>query len=110
MRRATKNAIPGASPLPPYHPNYQEQQESDRYSESSSDEQFPKNSGQLHVRRGSEGYEIRPAGREEMLSRYLKELGEEPGRYVRYIPQVEDESDFEDDDDDVLRAENFGGQ
>jgi len=110
MRRATKNTIPGASLFPPYHPNYKEQQESDRYSEGSSDGQFPKNSEQLHVRRGSEGYEVRPTEREEMLSRYLKELGEEPGRYVRYIPQVEDESDDDDDDTPLAyRAERFGG-
>lgn len=37
-----------------------------------------------------------PSGREEMLRRYLKEVGEEPGRYIRYIPQP-DETDSEDD-------------
>jgi len=39
-----------------------------------------------------------------MLQRYLENLGEEPGRYLRYIPQVDDEpeneSDLEDEDGD----------
>ncbi|KAF4573227.1 Palmitoyltransferase [Pleurotus pulmonarius] len=46
-------------------------------------------------RRGSEGYEIRPVDRNEMLKRYLEQIGEAPGRYHRYIPQPE--SDSEDD-------------
>jgi hypothetical protein len=68
------------------------------------------------VRRGSEGYEVQPAAREEMLRQYLENLGEEPGRYLRYIPQVEDgdESNFEDEDDDNVplasHAKIVGGQ
>ena len=51
-----------------------------------------------------------------MLQQYLENLGEEPGRYLRYIPQVEDgdESNFEDEDDDNVplasHAKIVGGQ
>jgi palmitoyltransferase len=103
----------------PYHPDYQEQHESEQYSgtsEGSGDEQYPPKSGALRVRRGSEGYEVRPAEREEILRQYLENLGEEPGRYLRYIPQVEDEgeSDLEGEDDDNVplasHARRVGGQ
>ncbi|KIM47503.1 hypothetical protein M413DRAFT_62143 [Hebeloma cylindrosporum] len=102
-RRTTKGAIHADSSSFPSHPDYQEQYESEEHSgtsEASVDEHYPQRPGQLRVRRRSEGYEVRPAGREEMLQRYLENLGEEPGRYLRYIPQVEDESDLEDEDDD----------
>ena len=117
-RRTTKNAIPVAPSLP-HNPDYQEQYESEQYSETSEgsvDEQYFQKSGQLRVRRGSEGYEVQPAAREEMLQQYLENLGEEPGRYLRYIPQVEDgdESNFEDEDDDNVplasHAKIVGGQ
>lgn len=45
------------------------------------------------VRHGSEGFEVRQDDREEMLRQYFEELGEEPGRYLRYIPEPESESD-----------------
>jgi len=120
-RRTTKNAI-FAAPSLPHHPDYQEQDESEQYSgtsEGSVDEQYLQKSGQLRVRRGSEGYEVRPAAREEMLRQYLENLGEKPGRYLRYIPQVEDEDesnleDLEDEDDDNVplasHAKRIGGQ
>lgn len=57
------------------------------------------------MRRGSEGYEIRPESREQMLREYLESLGEQPDRYLRYIPQVDEDFDTDgdgaDDDDDV---------
>jgi len=58
--------------------------------EHSSDEDA--NYGKARVRRGSEGYEVRQINREDMLQRYLEELGEE-GRYVRYIPQPDDDEE-----------------
>ncbi|KAF8971687.1 DHHC palmitoyltransferase-domain-containing protein [Flammula alnicola] len=110
-RRIPQNNIPGASALPPYHPDYQEGEqqpyEPDQYSEdseSSADEKMAPHAGQHRVRRGSEGYEIRQEGREEMLRKYLEELGEEPGRYVRYIPQVEDDSASDEDEDNTPLA------
>jgi hypothetical protein len=61
--------------------------------EHSSDEDA--NYGKARVRRGSEGYEVRQINREDMLQRYLEDLGEKEGRYVRYIPQPDDEDDGE---------------
>lgn len=85
--------------MPPYHPDFSEREnirESEDEDDSSNDE---KNAvyGSVRVRRGSEGYEVRPQNREDMLRRYLEELGEEPGRYLRYIPQPDDASEDEDD-------------
>lgn len=54
-----------------------------------------------------------------MLRQYLENLGEKPGRYLRYIPQVEDEDEsnlenLEDEDDDNVplasHAKRVGGQ
>ena len=81
------------SPVPPYHPDYQPGNavSVDEYDSSSSmDESF-------RVRRGSEGYEVRPVDREEMLQQYLKDLGEEPDKYVRYIPEPDVDSDTDDE-------------
>jgi palmitoyltransferase len=47
------------------------------------------------VRRGSEGYEVRPIDREEILRRYI-EQGQEDRRYRTYVP----EPDSEDSGDD----------
>jgi len=109
-------SIPGASSLPPYHPDYKQEDQGvyspgDHESDESPDEQGSAPSGQLHIRRGSEGYEIRPEAREEMLRRYLTELGEEPGRYIRYIPQPDsEESASEDDIPLALSREKLGQQ
>ncbi|KAF9055877.1 palmitoyltransferase PFA4 [Panaeolus papilionaceus] len=95
--RNRRKKIPGSSTLPPYHPDYQEE-ESESDSASDSGHQQPST---VRVRRGSEGYEVRPAGREEMLQRYLEELGE-PDRYVRYVPEVQYDEDSEEDPDDNI--------
>jgi hypothetical protein len=101
----------GASSLPPYHPDYKEEDE-DAYNpgnDESWDEQESAPRGRLHVRRGSEGYEVRPEEREEMLQRYLTELGEKPGRYLRYIPQPESEESTSEDDVPLMqRKETIG--
>ena len=101
-RNGSQASIPGASPLPPYHQDYRLEEQGVYYpgndeDDESSDEQDPTSRGHLHIRRGSEGYEIRPEEREEMLKRYLTELGEVPGRYVRYIPQPESEGSTSED-------------
>ncbi|KAJ8523296.1 hypothetical protein ONZ45_g214 [Pleurotus djamor] len=75
---------------PPYHPDYQYNQDED-VSESSDDDSYDRPAPR--VRRGSEGYEVRPVDRNDMLKRYLEELGETPGRYHRYIPQPGSEGD-----------------
>ncbi|KAL0581048.1 Palmitoyltransferase [Marasmius crinis-equi] len=86
----------GASELPPYHPDYDpnaivDDDASDVSFGSSEEEDGPNN--HARVRRGSEGYEIRPTGREDMLHRYLEQLGETPGRYHRYIPMPDSEEE-----------------
>ncbi|KAJ8084503.1 Palmitoyltransferase [Marasmius tenuissimus] len=93
----------GASALPPYHPDYHpnavaDDDALDVSSGSSVEDEGSPLPGTTRVRRGSEGYEIRPAGREDMLKRYLEELGETPGRYHRYISM----SDSGEDDDEHL--------
>ena len=91
-KRLSQTSSPGASSLPPYHPDYREGENvynSDGYESSDEQESAPR--GKIHIRRGSEGYEVRPEGREEMLRQYLSELGEQPGRYLRYIPQPDSE-------------------
>jgi len=79
----------GVSAVSPYHPNYKG--EEDGYSSSTSFDEQPR------VRRGSEGYEVRPVNREEMLQRYVDDLDEEPGKYIRYIPEPDTASESEDD-------------
>ncbi|KAJ7597463.1 palmitoyltransferase PFA4 [Mycena floridula] len=88
----------GASALPPYHPDYTEP---DIVYESSSEEDYV-DSPRSFVRSGSEGYEVRQDNREEMLHRYLREIGEVPERYHRYIPEPDSEDD--EDDDEPLGA------
>ena len=112
-RRVSQPSSPGTSSLPPYHPDYKEGDQG-AYNPGNDESQYEEEStprGRLHVRRGSEGYEIRPEEREEMLRRYLTDLGEEPGRYLRYIPQPEsEESDFEDNVPLTQRKEMLGQQ
>jgi len=111
-RRRNKSSL-GVSPLPPYHPDYKEGNQ-DAYNpgnDESEDEEETSSRGRIHVRTGSEGYEIRPEEREEMLRRYLTDLGEEPGRYLRYIPQPENgESDSEDNIPLMQHKEIIGRQ
>ncbi|KAF5312131.1 hypothetical protein D9619_002607 [Psilocybe cf. subviscida] len=97
-RRRSANQLPGASAVPPYHPDY-EPPHNDTHSDEGSDDRYSVdnvNGYPRRLRKGSEGVEILPENREEMLQRYLRELGEEPGRYVRYIPQVDDEDSASD--------------
>jgi palmitoyltransferase len=107
MQQARRRKVPQSLSLPPYHPDYREEGDApgasatpvyDSYASSSSDgyDDDPR-SGHTHVRRGSEGYEVRPVGREAMLHRYLAEIGETPGRYKRYVPEP-DPDESEDDD------------
>ncbi|KAH0591078.1 hypothetical protein H2248_001184 [Termitomyces sp. 'cryptogamus'] len=99
-RKRVKRRAPGESPLPPYHPDYREQvdKESGSADESSNDEYDAQ--GPL-VRTGSEGYEVRPVDREEVLRRYLAEMSQEQGRYKYYIP-APDDGDSESDSDTPL--------
>lgn len=92
--------VAGASPVPPYHPDYGKQVNAPYDEETDSSDGEAVASDKVHVRQGSEGYEVRLQEREEMLQRYLEDLGEKPGRYIRYMPQPD--NDFEEDSDDNL--------
>lgn len=93
-KHQVQNQVPGKSSHPPYHPDYNDVnvvhplEDGDSSSEDSR-ATIP------FVRGGSEGYEVHSIDREEMLSRYLMELGQEPGRYHRYIPSPDSDSDKE---------------
>ena len=110
-RNISQTSSPGASSLPPYHPYYKEDQGAyNPGNDESQDEQESAPRGRLHVRIGSEGYEIRPEEREEMLRRYLTELGEKPGRYLRYIPQPESEESISEDDVPLTQRKEMIGR
>jgi palmitoyltransferase ZDHHC6 len=85
--------------LPPYHPDYQDNEDGDGFVESddSEDDYDQEQANSPRVRRGSEGYEVKSMDREQLLERYLRELGEQPGRYHRYIPQVYSDDDAEEE-------------
>ncbi|EJD54537.1 zf-DHHC-domain-containing protein [Auricularia subglabra TFB-10046 SS5] len=79
------------SGYPPYHPMYgQEVQD-----EGSSDDDNSRGSVGSddyplggRVRRGSEGYEVRPVSRDDILREYVRSRGEEAvGRYRTYVPE-----------------------
>ncbi|KAK7058431.1 Palmitoyltransferase [Paramarasmius palmivorus] len=93
LTRRRHKPAPVASEYPPYHPDYDPGAVYEEAYDTSSDEDEV--IGAPRVRRGSEGYEVRPAGREDMLHRYLEQLGETPGRYHRYIPMPDEESESE---------------
>ena len=89
-----------SSHVPPYHPEYDQGNENALDDDDDDDESSDDGSsyGRAHVRRGSEGYEVRSINRENLLQRYLEDLGEKPGRYVRYISQPDDHDENDDDD------------
>lgn len=90
--------------MPPYHPDCNEGDAyhplDDEDSLVSSDDEIEDNiplgelsTGNVKVRRGSEGYEVRPVSREEMLRQYMESVGEDYDRYLQYVPQPEPESE-----------------
>jgi hypothetical protein len=87
--------------VPPYNPDFVEGDDAERDNgpyNSSSDEDRYETHALPRVRRGSEGLEVRPVDRNEMLRRYVADLGEEEGRYQRYVPEpASDASESEDD-------------
>jgi len=103
------------SVLPPYHPDY-EDPGVDAYPQRpyspDSDLEYSEEgySGSVRVRRGSEGYEVRPVSREEMFQEYVQSQINEAGRYQMYEPEraLEGDEDLEDafeEDDDELSEE-----
>lgn len=91
--------------MPPYHPDYHEGETHRASGDDDDDEDSLVSSGDevedddddvplgTKVRRGSEGFEIRPVSREQMLRQYLESVGENYDRYIRYIPYPESEDE-----------------
>lgn len=75
------------SALPPYHPDF----ECDAYPLQSysaeSDTEPEEECRGVKLRRGSEGYEVRPMNREEMLREYVQSEVQRTGRYQAYQPE-----------------------
>lgn len=100
--RRRRRPVTQATSVPPYHPDYGKEAEGevvyeDYYSSSDEDQVNPA-AGRTLFRRGSEGYEVRPVAREDMLNRYLNDLGDEPGRYNKYVPEPSPPQSDEGDD------------
>ncbi|KAI6047901.1 DHHC palmitoyltransferase-domain-containing protein [Pisolithus marmoratus] len=89
------------SALPPYHPDYEESCSSRPLQHSSPDSDPDLEGYGVRLRRGSEGYEVRPLDREEMLRRYIETQVSEEGRYQVYEPDPssEHENGFDSDQD-----------
>lgn len=118
--RRAQNAR-GRSNVPPYHPAYRPP-ESSWVRDDSDDERHTPSTPSRHspydedysdyemepggprVRRGSEGFEVREQSREEILQRYLASRGEEAGRYKRYVPEPDTESEDENEDGTFLNG------
>jgi len=102
-RGRTKAREPIAS-VPPYHPDYRPPGDDDAFSDSKGsvgslsdeDEDTPLRP-RTHIRQGSEGYEVRPIDREEMLRRHVLSQVHEPGRYNMYVPDTPSTSEDEDE-------------
>jgi palmitoyltransferase ZDHHC6 len=62
------------------------------------------------VRRGSEGLEVRPVNREEMLRLHIEGLAQQEGRYNRYVPEedLDSEDSLDDSGSGVLIDDNEG--
>ncbi|KAH8993932.1 zf-DHHC-domain-containing protein [Lactarius akahatsu] len=91
---------PGASAVPPYHPDYEppeddEDDDGERYAEYER-AGLGGGGGTAHVRRGSEGYEVRPIDREGLLAEFIANRSQEEGHYRRY--------DEDEDEDEPLAA------
>jgi palmitoyltransferase ZDHHC6 len=92
------------SSLPPYHPDYEPPHEGDAVYSSASDVassdgyHAPDIPGAGRVRSGSEGYELPPIDREEMLRQYIEGQVGEAGRYNVYVPEPASESSEEDEE------------
>ncbi|KAI0323012.1 zf-DHHC-domain-containing protein [Amylostereum chailletii] len=95
----------GVSTVPPWHPNYREpgdtSHDHDSMPSSSEEDDVIERWGG-RVRRGSEGYEVAPIDRDEVLRRYIETRGAEEGHYRRYIPQPPSASGSEEDEDEPL--------
>jgi len=100
LRQRHSKAEPTHSSVPPYHPDYNESIQDDTGSangDEASDDDYYNYDSRPRIRRGSEGYEVRPVDREEILRRYILSRGREAGHYQRYVPEPESpESEIDD--------------
>ncbi|RPD57081.1 palmitoyltransferase PFA4 [Lentinus tigrinus ALCF2SS1-6] len=94
--------------VPPYHPAYGRQESHQTYPlDSESDEEEYEHPGRQRefVRRGSEGYEVRPIDREDLLRRYIEDRTTEPGRYQLYVPDPPSEPESGAEEEHIPLAE-----
>jgi hypothetical protein len=94
--RSRKRDVAGFSAVPPYHPDYDE---SAQHEYGGGDVDYDHDDGERFaeyekvrqrlpfVRRGSEGYEVRPIDREQLLAEYIADRAQENGHYYRYVPE-----------------------
>lgn len=96
--------------VPPYHPDYKPPGDNDDDTDEWSD--TPPSNGETSdegdslrpkrfIRRGSEGYEVRPINREASLRQHVYEQMHEPGRYNVYVPDPPSDAEEEVDEDDA---------
>lgn len=89
----------GVANVPPYHPDYVDPSIAADSEVSSGDEDYVVPASGHKVRRGSEGYEVKPVDREAILQRYIMSRGDEVGHYKRYKPEpASEESELEEGD------------
>ncbi|KIK94149.1 hypothetical protein PAXRUDRAFT_828289 [Paxillus rubicundulus Ve08.2h10] len=74
------------SALPPYHPDFQHDAHPFRSCSPESDTSYEEEYRSVRVRRGSEGYEVRPINRGDMLREHIRSEMERVGRYHVYEP------------------------
>lgn len=94
--RSRKHDAAGFSAVPPYHPDYDESAEHEYggdkvdydYDDGERFAEYEKVRQRMpFVRRGSEGYEVRPIDREQLLAEYIADRAQEDGHYYRYVPE-----------------------
>ncbi|KAF9245829.1 zf-DHHC-domain-containing protein [Melanogaster broomeanus] len=76
------------SALPPYHPDFQSDAYPTRSYSPDSDASYEDDHPGVRVRRGSEGYEVGPINREEILREYIQGEVQRVGRYHVYEPDT----------------------
>jgi hypothetical protein len=96
LRPSSSGARRRHAAVPPYHPDFDAGDDGRPYFDSSSDDDGPSRAA-VRVRQGSEGPEVRPLGRDELVRRYVDENAREPGRYRRYVPDEASASEDEEE-------------
>ncbi|KAI5997945.1 palmitoyltransferase PFA4 [Pisolithus albus] len=84
------------SALPPYHPDFEENSSPRPVQYLSPDlDTDLEGYGGVKLRHGSEGYEVRPLDREDMLRRYIETQVSEEGRYHVYEPDPSSDHEYD---------------